>query len=214
MSDIELFRPGKNVRLIALTTIKSKLTAHIIGASPGRFLAVEPPSVGGVSARLEKGSNWNMNFIHQGEIINCSTQVVGHSRQVFPLVFLSYPDEIQRARLRSGPRYPVSLDAKFQLLGPQGPIFQPSHGRVLDISSGGCLVQARMPLSPGQLVELSLHLKTLGWTEGLTGEVANSRNGDDGLCEHGLSFGPCLNGPAHTRMLEYVGLIESLGVRV
>jgi PilZ domain len=65
---------------------------------------------------------------------------------------------------RSKTRYPVQLNAHYQILTRSGPIG--GTGRTLDISSGGILIASQASVDPGARIQVNLE-----WPTHLEGDV-------------------------------------------
>ena len=203
----DIFTPGVKIKLMALTTVKSKMSASLLGYKAGKYLIVDQPMVRGLPFRMEDGTDWSVNFLNKGTIVSFTARVLGVSRMPFPLVFLSYPEQAELTSLRQDRRYPVDIRAVCRLSDPEGGGRKLEPGLVRDISEGGCQMLVGVSYNVGDLVELSLDLPERGPLAGILAEVKSCREvGDRHLL--GLSFAV---GVSRESYLALKGFIYSLG---
>ena len=192
---------------MALTTVKSKMSATLVGMKPKKYLIVEQPTVRGLPYRMEEGTEWSANFLNKGTIVGFSTSVLGASRHPFPLVFLSYPDQAELTSLRQDKRYPVNIKAGCHVVEPVNAERKPEAGLVRDISEGGCQMLTGSTFGIGDILELTLELPDRERLAGVLAEVKSCRE-LGGRYLLGLSFAV---GFSRESYLALKGFINSLG---
>jgi c-di-GMP-binding flagellar brake protein YcgR len=207
MVNPDIFTPGVKIKLMALTTVKSKMSTTLVGVKPNKYLIVEQPTVRGLPYRMEEGTDWSANFLNKGTIVGFSARVLGASRHPYPLVFFNYPDQAELTSLRQDKRYPVNLKAVCHLVEPVETGRKPEAGLVRDISEGGCQMLTGSRFNVGDLLELTLDLPDRERLTGVLVEVKSCRD-LGGRFILGLSFAV---GFSRESYLALKGFINSLG---
>ena len=99
-----------------------------------------------------------------------AAMVLRREIRVFPMYFMSMPQEYERIQRRRFVRYPVLLPTQFRLY--EDKTWQ--KGFLVDISGGGARLSHRYVLSDGDLIQVSFSLKQHDPTLILTGKVVRS----------------------------------------
>jgi c-di-GMP-binding flagellar brake protein YcgR len=206
----EILLSGQRVRLLAMETLKSKWTTVIVGSRKGRYLVLEVPRVNGLPVLFEDNSPWSVNFIRQGRIYNFDSRVTATIARPFPLVFLTWPDIVETANLRTEKRYPVNIPFIVEGTRDSDPPFQ-AKGLLLDLSWGGGLAASSVELPEGPL-RISLWLDDNNSIDGLMAERKGSR-GQQGTYYTGLSFLPNKS-EVMDRLGELIEDIENIPLRL
>jgi c-di-GMP-binding flagellar brake protein YcgR len=217
---------GTSIRLLALETTKSKWTAMLIGARPGRYLIVEMPRVAGAPMKLDEGTHWSANFISKGAVYSFNTEVIGYTFRMVPLLFLDYPQETEVANLRTEKRYPVNIPIIFkvtrlpqpaepQFVGEAPPSPKASvKALVVDISEGGFLMACPIALTPDTLVEAGFFLPKEDPLNGIKAAVRTCR-GKPGGYFIGLAYNPGASPPqVLARLNDLITDIENIPLRL
>ena len=228
----EILICGVSLRLTALETTKSKWSALLIGARPGRYLVVEMPRVGGAPMKLDEGTRWSANFISKGAVYSFNTEVTGATFRPAPLLFLQYPEEAEVANLRTVKRYPVNIpiiskvlrwpsaapEAPGEFEAPAAPPPPPPGGSlkalVVDISEGGFMMACPQPLAPEAVVEAVFYLPKSDPLDGIQA-VARACRGKPGGYFIGLAYD--LGGStvkALSRLNDLIADIENMPLRL
>ena len=225
---------GTAIRLVALGTTKSKWSSMLIGARPGRYLAVEMPIVGGMHMKLDEGTTWSANFISRGAVYSFNTEVLGSTFRPAPLLTLAYPEQVEVAMLRLVKRYPVNIPVVSKVLNwpkpltepdeegephvPAGPLHPkpaaPLKALVVDISEGGFLMACPQPLAPDAIMENSFYLPREEPVNGIQAVVRACR-GKPGGYFIGLAYIPSNIPPEPlARLNELITSIENMPLRL
>lgn len=225
---------GTTIRLTTLETVKSKWSAMLIGARPGRYLMVEMPRVGGLHVKLDEGACWSANFISRGSVYSFITEVLGATFRPAPLQVLSYPEEAEVAVLRTVKRYPVNIPVVSKVLQwPNQPsaaereygetsaparFFPPPaihvKALVVDISEGGFLMACPEALAPETVMENSFHLPREAPLNGIRAVVRTCR-GKPGGYFIGLAYIPYNSPPEPlARLNDLITRIENMPLRL
>ncbi len=116
-----------------------------------------------------------VRFIHEGNVFGFSAYIIAPIRQPFPLVFLTYPDELESLNLRTNPRYPVRIEATYTYQTPEGSAPGMGTGLILNISEGGCLLEGEQFFDPGSRLTLSFTIPPQETVQELEVEVKRLR---------------------------------------
>ncbi|MBF0528094.1 MAG: flagellar brake protein [Deltaproteobacteria bacterium] len=208
----DIFLPGTRFKLMAPAATKAKLSSSLIGYKYGKYLLLEHPDLKKGLALMEEGTTWLVNFISQGDIISFSSQVVGSSRHPVPLLFLSYPDALDRTVLRQSKRIPVSLNASCSAPSGLNTGEESCTGIILDISAGGCQMVSTKSFQPNDLMELTMDLPQGSKVNALSAEVKSCRD-VGGRYLLGLSFGPSLTKPNYQPLKTFIENLHSIPIR-
>ncbi|MDL2260343.1 flagellar brake protein [Deltaproteobacteria bacterium OttesenSCG-928-K17] len=214
---------GTSLRLLALETTKSKWTTVIIGARPGRFIVVEMPKMAGAPVKLDEGTRWAVNFINKGAVYSFNTEVLGYTFRMVPLLFLSYPDEVEVSNLRNEKRYPVNIPLSLVVTEappenenvPENtlPVGLELRALVVDISEGGFMMAAPAGLPVETVVDITFHLPKDESITGIKAVVRTSRGGSAGHLM-GLAYTPDISPETADRLTAFIASIENMPLRL
>lgn len=220
---------GTTIRLLALETTKAKWTTMLIGSRPGRYLVVEMPRMGGAPVKLDEGTRWSINFISQGSVYSFDSEVLGYTFRLVPLLFLSYPTEVEVANLRNDKRYPVNIPAvaKVVALSPE-PAGAPEEDEeevaaqapegelktlVVDISEGGFMMISPEQLPLESTIESTFYLPGSATIEHIQAMVKTCRGKPGGYLT-GLSLNPSNSPETMDHIGELINSIENMPLRL
>ncbi|MFZ5814135.1 MAG: flagellar brake protein [Bacillota bacterium] len=146
------------------------LYATYVEAIDQQTITVAEPMYGGATIPLLKGEEVMIEFVDGGERLAFSTQVLGRSQEVVPVVTLALPGPggIHRYQQRDFVRLDTNLPLSYAVLpagkpeakGEQGeePEKVYHRGRTLDISGSGAQIVAHEAYPMGTKLELLLQL--------------------------------------------------------
>lgn len=213
---------GSSIRLLALETTKSKWTTTFIGSRPGRYLIVDMPKVAGGPVKLDDGTRWAANFISKGAVYNFNTEVLGYTYRLVPLLFLSYPKDVEVANLRTEKRYPVNIPIVFvttelPLAEEATEAAPPPEGATkalgVDISEGGFMMACPLPLALDTNIVATLYLPKGGPVTGVKATVRACR-GKPGGCFLGLAYAQSNSPEVMDRLNSLITNIENMPLRL
>ena len=242
MSDAKTLSPdvlicGTSIRLLALETTKSKWTTILIGSRPGRYLIVEMPKVAGAPVKLDDGTRWAANFISKGAVYSFTTEVLGYTYRLVPLLFLEYPAEVAVANLRTEKRYPVNIPVistvvslpkpepggKPEAADKTDPAGKPEaagktpavplKALVVDISEGGFMMACPSPLKPETVIEATFYLPKEEPISGIQAMVRACR-GKPGGYFIGLAYNQSNRPETLSRLGDLISSIENMPLRL
>ncbi len=164
--DSDIFLPGNRVVLDTPLVLFPRVTTEFRGFCKGSYLILDTPMHEGRSLELEVGMKCVLRLMHQAQVYGFAAEVLGRTFLPFPLLFLSYPREVETISLRKGKLYAVMLDAVFcrQAAGE-------GQGLILNLSEGGALLETERPLEVGTELALSWDLPEHGRLQDLPARV-------------------------------------------
>lgn len=214
---------GANLRLVALETTKSKWSTLLVGARPGRYIIVEMPKMAGAPVKLDEGTRWAVNFINKGAVYSFNAEVIGYTFRMVPLLFLSYPTEVEISNLRTEKRYPVNIPLNLTVTEtppeseggeePQAKVGQQLQALAVDISEGGFMMAAPAGLPVDTGVDITLNLPKGQSISGVKAVIKTSRGGAGGYLM-GLAYSPAITPEASQRLADFIASIENMPLRL
>lgn len=186
-------RIGQRVQLVLMDPYEEKHYTKLIGYVENEFVMLQIPQSKGWDVPLREGQSVEVRLFSGVSIFQFSTRIQAVLINPRNYVLLNFPEKVQKSRLRSQARVPVSLPVRISDLPQEQQDFQ-----VLDLSSGGASLVG--PVKLGQIgddfkLTLSFHLETSGQLEQFqlastiqNIEVIQKTNPDTALYKHGLKF--------------------------
>lgn len=105
----------------------------LVGMKDGQYLIIHLPGALTLSPKLRVGMKLIMRYVHFGSVYGCMVTVQGLTVKPFPVLFLSYPKQVQCIELRKSRRLECMLPATAKGFHWEG------SGMIRDISTGGVL---------------------------------------------------------------------------
>ena len=215
MLDPFLCTPGMRIKLMALSSAKSKFNTRIIGCKTKQFIITEHPLVGGVAAPIQLNTEWMASLIKDGDIYRFNSRVIYMARQPIPLLFLSYPAEVEKNELRGSKRYPVNIPVSCRQIVDGRPAEGEGVGGLMqDLSIGGGLMVARSGFDIGALLDLRMEVTYPHPIRRLIAEVMSCQNRADTLFMVGLSFSPSYTTDYYGEFETFMEKLESLPLKL
>ena len=109
-----------------------RIASDLVGMVHFEYLIVRLPWVPGLRSRLVGGASATVRFVHEGELCGFQTQILTHVAKPALLIFLQYPEVIEKMALRQHKRLQCALPAQFH--SRRGD----AQGVIGDLSRGGC----------------------------------------------------------------------------
>ncbi|MDR2460077.1 MAG: flagellar brake protein [Deltaproteobacteria bacterium] len=207
----EVLVTGLRLRILAMETTKSKWNTILIGARHNRYLIFDMPKINNMPVRLDDGSRWSVNFITHGQLFTFNSEVLGSTYRPFPLVFFSYPSNVEISNLRNDKRYPVNIPVIIETLGNNPAIL--TKGLILDLSWGGCLTASSDEIPDNETLNMTLYLDESNTIDKLLVEKKSSRQ-KQGTFYTGFSFIASNPVSVTDRLAEFLHEIESIPLRL
>lgn len=118
---------------IQLGETKERFKSVLVGIRSDQYLIAQFPVTSSVCRNLHDGMDLVLRYVHFGSVYGCMVTLRGLIRKPFPLLFLSYPTQVQRIELRKKQRVACLIPAV--VMRSQGK----QDGMIQDISTGGVL---------------------------------------------------------------------------
>lgn len=109
-----------------------RLAAELIGVVHFEFLILRLPWVPGLRARLLPGSMMTVRFVSSGDLCGFQSAVLSHTAKPALILFLEYPEVIEKLTLRQHRRVRCALPVQMHSRRGDAP------GLIADLSRGGC----------------------------------------------------------------------------
>ena len=125
-----------------------RVAADLVGMVHYEYLILRLPWVPGLRSRLVGGATATVRFVNDGELCGFQVPILTHIAKPSLLLFLEYPEVIEKLALRQHKRVQCALPV--QLHSRRGD----AHGVIADLSRGGCrmAIDARGQLGLRQTV--------------------------------------------------------------
>ena len=180
-------RPGDRVFFEReLKGRRIKTAAAFVGLKGERFVLTEPPMISGQPLFSAAGTPCVVRFLDRGVIFGFESRVAYVQYNPAPLLYLDYPEAVERINLRHETRLPVNLEATVAF--QEGDDIRRIEGLITDLSASGCRLSLPLFFDVGDSMALSFSLGDGGQVDGLVGVARNLRTLSEGLYELGLSF--------------------------
>ncbi|MGE4538857.1 MAG: flagellar brake protein [Desulfovibrio sp.] len=153
--------PGTKV-LLEIAGLEEKLATTCVGHQRGRFVIVQMPSItetsrDGLYPMLYPDNTVIARYLHEGSVVGFSSRLIKYIQIPFPLIFLTYPTNLESRDLRKHKRIACCLPGYMK----HGDVTV--AGLLRDVSISGCQFSFPREAAAQQpaidaLVELSCEL--------------------------------------------------------
>lgn len=175
--DLSIFNPGNQVVLDTPLVLFPRVTTAFRGYSRDKYLLLDTPQHEGSSLDFEYGMPLVLRLMHQSKVYGFKAEVLGRTTMPFPLLFLTYPKDVESLNLRKGKLYKVMLDAAYATVTPDDAAkigdgeIEERKGLILNLSENGALLETDWPMEVGESIDLSFAVPEHGQVDGLTAKV-------------------------------------------
>ncbi len=138
-----------------------------IGRQGHRYLLADLPLVNGSPIFSTAGCPCVVRFLDQGVMFGFQSTVEHISFHPTPVIYIAYPDQVERVNLRKEKRVKVNLAAELRYLA--GDEAKSVPGRIADVSYSGCRVMVDRAFDLHDRVDLNIMIE-----EGKTIEISSS----------------------------------------
>jgi c-di-GMP-binding flagellar brake protein YcgR len=163
-----------------------KGAAPYIGRKGYRYLLADLPMANGSPIFSTAGCPCVVRFLVQGVMFGFQSTVEHISFQPIPVIYLAYPDQVERVNLRKEKRVKVNLAT--DLRSASGEETKTVPGRIVDISHSGCRVLVDQGFEMNDLVDLRIGVEGGQTIEVPASTVRNVTNLGGGHYALGLQF--------------------------
>ncbi len=178
----------------------------LVGLERGLYLIVRTPPVPGTWTKLNKENHTIVRYLYKGTVYGFKCTLLAVMNEPFPLLFLSYPSDIETINLRKQERVECVIPAVARIAG------SPCKGAVLDISQSGCSFAFNVqsggspPVTPGDEIVLVIRLAGSAGERELSAKVMNVRKTGDRVITG--NFFTDADDAAMTAVEEYVSCLS------
>ena len=125
-----------------------KYKSRLVGMEEDLYLIARLPQPAHLSEKLAPGMDLIMRYVHFGSVYGCFVTVRGWIRLPYPLLFFSFPTQVQCIELRRMKRVSCMIPSRIQTAQWE------QEGMIRDISTGGVLFTARPPQKGASAFEI------------------------------------------------------------
>lgn len=118
--------------ILEFPPVRERMNCRFIGLMPGEFVAVRVPLVPGIKERLQEGAIVDFRYLYEGNLMGFRTEVIYYQATPYSIVFVRYPDAIEKHELRKEKRIRCRLRTTITKNE------QSWQGVTVDISDSGC----------------------------------------------------------------------------
>ncbi|MEW6264653.1 MAG: flagellar brake protein [Thermodesulfobacteriota bacterium] len=209
--DPEFFHSGVSVMLQVRDSPEGKYTTFFRGYKNKDYLILDHPVKEGKLAPIADDTPCIIRFIHEGNIIGFRSRVLGVIRTPYPLIFLRYPQSVEMSRLRKFDRYPVKIEVVCAPRKLNGLVDSYPRDNILNLSAGGCQIEAFEHFLRDQTIFLTVFLPEQGKINDLEAEVKRvDKKGDKFIL--GIAFADLLD-PGYEKIRAFLHTLEAFRVR-
>jgi len=117
---------------LSIKGIKGIFPSYLIGMKSDAFIIIKTPTIISSENLLSEGTSLVVRYTHLGDVYRFNTSILGESQNPFKVMFLSYPDLVEKIEYRDSPRISSYIPASL--------IYKEIEvkGIVTDISVAGC----------------------------------------------------------------------------
>ena len=175
--DLSIFNPDNRVVLDTPLVLFPRVTTAFRGYHRDKYLLLDTPQHEGSSLEFERGMPLTLRLMHESKVYGFKAEVLARVTMPFPLLFVTFPKEVESLNLRKGKLYKVMLDASYKPLPPEDAEeigdgeLEERKGLILNLSENGALLETDWPMEVGESLELSFALPGHGQISGLTTKV-------------------------------------------
>lgn len=160
---------------IQIEGMEGHFRSILVGLVPQEYLIIRIPSFFSDQNQLHEGKHLTVQYQSLGKIYGFSSNIVGIVDKPYPLIFLSYPEEVDNLHRRKNPRVSCYIPAIANLKKTE------LKGVISDISRNGCKFIIKVPsiLQLQQIlvvndIKLSFPLSGMRGMQNFQGKVRNT----------------------------------------
>jgi c-di-GMP-binding flagellar brake protein YcgR len=129
---------GKDL-VLRFEGIEARLKSALIGVERGEFLIVRTPQAIGTELLLSRGDPIKVIFMHNGTIYGFLSKYINDVRLPSPLLFISYPESMERHEMRKNLRVDCFIPATIHIDDKMV-----CRGVISDLNTGGCRINMNL----------------------------------------------------------------------
>ena len=116
---------------IEVVGFEGRYNCNLIGIKPDDYLIIEAPPTN-VSKQLQEGATVIVRYVYFGNIFGFKSKMLKFVSTPFNLLFLSYPEAVEKHNLRKEARIQCHIPSKASVQDKE------AQGVIVDISVSGC----------------------------------------------------------------------------
>ncbi|MBU0514098.1 MAG: flagellar brake protein [Proteobacteria bacterium] len=163
-----------------------KTSAGLVGFEGQGYILAHMPYVSGQPLFSNVDAECVVRFLDRGVIYGFTSQVFHLQHKPFPLIILTFPENVDRINLRSEERLPVNVPAVVGHEHANGN--KDTEGIIVDLSRSGCRLNVPANLDLNSQIKLSFAPEGGPKLADITGEIRNVRSLTEGWFEYGVAF--------------------------
>jgi len=163
-----------------------KSSAPFIGLNGHELVLTGVPLVSGAPLLTTIGTPCVIRYVDQGVMYGFSSTVTYIQHEPLKMIYLTYPDQVEKIELRCEERFSVNFAA--QIFFQEGEEEKNVSGSIVDLSCSGCRFTGPLFFDVGDKLRLSFQLSDGTAIDDLPAEVRNGRSGDVDQYEFGVRF--------------------------
>lgn len=173
---------------IQVEGMKERLTSYLVGMLLNSYLIIKTPSIVGIGDLFPTGGSVVVRYIYLGEVFGFRSTVLGSTTLPFKIIFLSYPEAIEKINLRKKPRISCYIPASLSYRDLE------LKGIIENINSDGCKFTTQDAENPeAQLISIEGDIQLSFPLFGLEGikefhGIIRNKNCDSKRIELGIEF--------------------------
>ncbi|MBU0516213.1 MAG: flagellar brake protein [Proteobacteria bacterium] len=179
-----------------------RTSVGLVGVKEGQFLITERPVFFRGNLFSAVGCDCVVRFLHQGVMYGFITEVLHIQHHPCPLVYLAYPELVEKVNLRHEERYPVKV--RSMVFYQDVDEFKSVPGMMIDLSCSGCRVGCPLFIDTDERLELSFRLDDEPASDRLPAIVRHYCRNAAGVFEYGIMFSQ-----QEPTVRAYLGRLES-----
>jgi len=163
-----------------------KTSAALVGFEGQGYILAHMPYVSGQPLFANVDAECVVRFLDRGSIYGFTSLVFHLQHKPFPIIILTFPEDVEHINLRSEERLPVNLPAMVGHAHVDGP--QDSEGTIVDLSRSGCRLNVPANLDLDSEIKLRFAPEGGPSFDDVTGQIRNVRSLNNGWFEYGVAF--------------------------
>lgn len=207
----KILSPGTEVLVQSPLVLSPRFFSCLRGYQPGKYLILDNQRKDGTARALEPGMSCIIRLLRQTQVFGFKTKVLFRTSLPAPLVFLSYPEEMESLAVLKGKARQVLFDTVFSPHKLHGQVEDQPPGLILNLTENGCLVENEEPVDINSLLYLSFTLPESEPIQDLSVEVKTCRSlaGRSHIVFNFLDANPAQRGKIKT----YLRTLDELNIK-
>lgn len=173
--------------MVQLEQLPQRLKSSVIGLEKGKYIIVKCPNMASFNQRLRAGLKIKVTYLNDGNVYGFKANILSHIQAPGRLIFVQYPDSVERIELRREHRLDSYLPATVTAED------KACKGFITNISPNGCQFSAKtgdlkgFVLNEGSELQIDFQFIGLEGDQSLRGTVRNLQQNTE-ITGLGLQF--------------------------